>query len=51
MQGKSAPGLPLPAEDARPQISRGTGVRETPGGTSTAAFVPDVPEQTGVPSP
>jgi hypothetical protein len=44
-------GLPLTAEDGRPQISGDTRYRETPGGTSAAAFVPDVPERIGVPSP
>jgi len=49
--GQAGSRFPLPAEDARPQISRDTGYRDTPGGTSAAAFVPDVPERIGVPSP
>jgi hypothetical protein len=43
--------LPLPAGDARPQISRSAGYRDAPGGTSAAAFVPDVSGRIGVPSP
>jgi hypothetical protein len=49
--GQAGSRLPLPAEDARPQISRDTGYRGTPGGTSAAAFVPDAPGRIGVPSP
>ena len=49
--GQAGSRLPLSAEDARPQISRDTGSREMPGGTSAAAFVPDAPGRIGVPSP
>jgi hypothetical protein len=48
--GKPTP-APLHAEDARRKISRNTGYRDTPGETSAAAFVPDVPGRIGVPSP
>jgi hypothetical protein len=43
--------MPLTAEVGRPQISRNNRYHDTPGGTSAAAFVPDVPERVGVPSP
>jgi hypothetical protein len=51
MRGQAGSRLLLPTEDGRPQISRDMRYRETPGGTSAAAFVPDVPERIGVPSP
>ena len=50
-RGQTGSRLPLPAGDARPQISRDTGYRETPGGTSAPAFLPDAPRRIGVPSP
>ena len=43
--------LPLAAEVERLQISRDNRYRETPGGTSAAAFLPDAPGRIGVPSP
>ena len=43
--GQAGSRLPLPAEDARPQISRDTGYRETPGGTSAP---PSCPMRRGV---
>jgi hypothetical protein len=49
--GQADSRLPLPADDARPQISRDTGCRGTPCGTSAAVFVPDAPGRIGVPSP
>ena len=49
--GQADSRLPLPAEDARPQISRDVRCRGTPGGSSAAAFVPDVLGRVGVPSP
>ena len=49
--GQTGSRLPLPAEDGRPQISRGMRYRETPGGTAGAAFLPDAPGRIGVPSP
>jgi hypothetical protein len=51
MRAKPAPSSTLPAEDARPQISRDTGYREMPGGTSATVVVPDVLGRIGVPSP
>jgi len=49
--GQTGSWLLLPAEDGRPQISRDMRYRETPGGTSARAFLPDVPGRIGVPSP
>jgi hypothetical protein len=42
---------PLTVEDGRSQISGDLRVQRKPRGTSAAAFVPDVPERIGVPSP
>jgi len=43
--------FPLAAEVGRLQISRDNRYRERSGGMARAAFVPDVPERIGVPSP
>jgi hypothetical protein len=43
--------LPLAAEDRRAQISGDVRVQRKARGRSAAAFVPDVPERAGVPSP
>jgi hypothetical protein len=51
VRGKPAPGSRSWPGDGGPQISRGTGFRETPGGTSAPVFVPDAPGRIGVPSP
>jgi hypothetical protein len=48
--GQAGSRLPLSAGNVCAQISRATGCRDTPGGTSAAAFVPDAPGRIDVPS-
>jgi hypothetical protein len=49
--GQAGSRLPLAAEDGRSQISGDVRVQRKAQGTSAAAFVPDAPGCTGVPSP